>query len=630
MLKNRALPARGWTSRATKKAEWTRRRSDVTFGSQIRSYVFQPYTMVNDHRTELKIHRRAEGDGRRHRSRSSRRTSSSSARRRAGVRPHDRRSELRPEGAAREARRAGRAGHRAVRVLASSARTRAAAAPSRCMPEGAGRGRDGARGGAHRGVARARQDDLRASRRRRAGAFSSTSRRTRSATTRSRCSICSTSATSIGVAGPLFRTRTGEVTVRATDVQLLAKSLRPLPFGKEEVVDGADRAPLRLRRSGAALPPAVRRPRGASRRCARCSRALAHDDGDPRASSTGADYLEVETPVLQPLYGGATARPFVTHHNALDMPLYLRIADELYLKRLDRRRLRSRVRDRARLPERGHRPDAQSGVHDARVLRGVRRLRRHDDARRALLVARRRRTRSRALPRLRGARRRSSRAPFPRVEWVPSLNAALGADALAMDDAAAAERGAARRCSEGRDAEPPQAARRDVPGARRIASSQEPTFVVDYPMELSPLAKPKRGNPALTERFELFARGRELANAFSELNDPIDQRAPLRGAGDGSAPRATRRPSAWTRTICARWSTACRRWAACGIGIDRLFMYLTEHAEHSRRDPLSRRCAPNDAARAGDRVALPAQPARTSRLLVVHQRDRDRAACSWA
>src|SRR5262249_8652690 len=137
----------------------------------------------------------------------------------------------------------------------------------------------------------------------------------------------------IGVEGPLFRTRTGEVTVRGTSVTLLAKSLRPLPFGKEEVVDG-----VTVRHSGFSDPEQRYRQRYADLAVHPEVRTLfaarSRVVSTIRGFLDSRSFLEVETPVLQPLYGGAAARPFVTHHNALDMPLYLRIADELYLKRL--------------------------------------------------------------------------------------------------------------------------------------------------------------------------------------------------------------------------------------------------------------------------------------------------------
>jgi lysyl-tRNA synthetase class 2 len=159
------------------------------------------------------------------------------------------------------------------------------------------------------------------------------------------------------------------------------------------------------------------------------------------------------------------------------------------------------------------------------------------------------------------------------VEWVPSLNAALGVDAMNLDEESL--RNAARRIGVQKveSLSPPKIL--DEMFQTLVESKlQEPTFVVDYPVALSPLAKPKRGNPALTERFELFARGRELANAFSELNDPLDQRrrfeaqARLRAAGDEEA---TGVDEDYLRAM----EYGMPPMGGVGIGIDRLFMYLT-------------------------------------------------------
>ncbi|HEY5218560.1 MAG TPA: amino acid--tRNA ligase-related protein, partial [Gemmatimonadaceae bacterium] len=165
--------------------------------------------------------------------------------------------------------------------------------------------------------------------------------------------------------------------------------------------------------------------------------------------------------------------------------------------------------------------------------------------------------------------------PFPRIEWVPSLNAALGGrDALALTDAEL--RAEAKRQGVDRADDLSRAKLLDELFQALVESKIDvPTFVVDYPTELSPLAKLKRGNAALTERFELFARGKELANAFSELNDPIDQRARfeaqarLRAAGDEEA-------SGVDEDYLRAMEYGMPPMGGVGIGMDRLFMYLTD------------------------------------------------------
>ncbi|HET6702524.1 MAG TPA: lysine--tRNA ligase [Gemmatimonadaceae bacterium] len=376
----------------------------------------------------------------------------------------------------------------------------------------------------------------------------------------------------VGVTGPLFRTRTGEVTIRVETFELLAKSLRPLPFGKEEVVDGAT-----IRHSGFSDPEQRYRQRYADLAVHPEVRTLfvarSRMITAMRAFLDARDFLEVETPVLQPLYGGAAAKPFTTHHNALDTRLYLRIADELYLKRLI-------VGGFERVYEIGHdfRNEGIDRTHNPEFTM-LEFYQAYADYRDMMTLVEELLTHAAdAVRSVRGVGDTAPalRPPFPRIEWVPALEAAISVAPLAQPDDTLRNIAVKVGVQHVESLSRPKLLD-EIFQAVVESRLEEPTFVVDYPRELSPLAKPKRGDPALTERFELFARGKELANAFSELNDPIDQRrrfeaqARLRAAGDEEA-------SEVDEDYLRAMEYGMPPMGGVGIGIDRLFMYLTSTA----------------------------------------------------
>jgi lysyl-tRNA synthetase, class II len=377
------------------------------------------------------------------------------------------------------------------------------------------------------------------------------------------------------VEGALFRTRTGEVTVRAAAFELLAKSVRPLPFGKEEVDEATGEKRVhggfadveqryRQRYADLAVHPDVRDVFVARSRIVSRVRRYLDDRG----------YIEVETPVLQPLYGGASARPFTTHHNALDMKLYLRIADELYLKRLivgglERvyeigKDFRNEGIDRTHNPEFTMLEFYEAFADYEDMMSLVERL--IADVVESVSGG------GHAVE-FEGVPLDFS-APFQRLPFLDALREYGGLDVHAMDDAALAAAAAELNVEDAASLTRPKLLDelfKELVEPHLV----QPVFITDYPRELSPLAKPKRGDAQLVERFELMVAGREIANAFSELNDPFDQRerfeaqVRLRESGDDEAQNLD---EDYLRAL----EYGMPPTGGVGIGIDRLVMLLTD------------------------------------------------------
>jgi lysyl-tRNA synthetase, class II len=329
----------------------------------------------------------------------------------------------------------------------------------------------------------------------------------------------------IGAEGTLFRTRTGEVSLKVASFTLLSKGLRPLPFGKEEtdpetgerrVYSGFTdiEARYRQRYADLAVNPEVREVFVARAKVVTACRRFLDERG----------FIEVETPVLQPLYGGALARPFVTHHNALDMQLYLRIADELYLKRLIVGGM-ERVYEIAK----NFRNEGLSRFHNPEftMLEFYAAYLDYEDVMRLteeLLIYIVDQVQGGGPVKF-GEHEIHFTAPFARYTMYEAIRELGGVDVPSLDDEGL--RAEVRKLGVSEDEVRTMGRGKlidELFGTLAEPKLIQPTFITDYPREMSPLAKPKRGDPELTERFELMLAGKELLNAYSELNDPIDQR----------------------------------------------------------------------------------------------------------
>jgi lysyl-tRNA synthetase class 2 len=313
----------------------------------------------------------------------------------------------------------------------------------------------------------------------------------------------------VGVTGRVFTTRTGETTVEARAVTLLAKSLRPLPEKWHGLTDVETR--YRQRYVDLIVNPEARQTFVLRTRIVAAMRRFLDERG----------FLEVETPVLQPLYGGASARPFVTHHNALGIPLYLRIANELYLKRLivgGLERVYEFSKDfRNEGMDRFHNPEftmleLYQAYADYTGMMEIFESMIRETARAALGAT---------VVEFQGKKADLAK-PWARLAYVDAIEAAVG---RSVRSATAGDLRAL--CAERRVPAPPDASRggllAELFAALVEPTIEAPTFVVDFPKEISPLAKEKRGDPSLVERFEPFLFGMEVGNAFSELNDPEEQ-----------------------------------------------------------------------------------------------------------
>lgn len=380
----------------------------------------------------------------------------------------------------------------------------------------------------------------------------------------------------IGVKGYAFRTQMGEISVHVTEFVLLSKSLHPLPIVKEkdgQVYDAVTDLEMRYRQRYVDLiiNPQVKDVFIKRTKIVNTMREFFNEKG----------YLEVETPILQPIPGGAAARPFITHHNALNIPLYLRIANELYLKKLIvggfegvyefAKDFRNEGMDRTHNPEFTV-MEIYVAYKDYLWMMNF-----TEEMVERVAIALHGTTKVKL-----GNVELDFKRPFKRITMYDAIKEYTGIDITGKSEDELRE--ICKKLNIETDQTMGKGKLIDaIFGEKCEDYLIQPTFIIDYPIEMSPLTKKHRSSPGLTERFELFVNGKELANAYSELNDPIDQRErfeeqlKLSEKGDEEAMFIDQD---FLRSL----EYAMPPTSGMGIGIDRLTMLMTN--SHSIQDVL--------------------------------------------
>lgn len=385
----------------------------------------------------------------------------------------------------------------------------------------------------------------------------------------------------VGVQGFVFRTKMGEITVHARELHLLCKSLAPIPIAKETEDESGNKVlhdafadkELRYRQRyiDLVVNPHIRNV------FVKRSRTISA----MRKFFDGRGWLEVETPVLQPIYGGAAARPFVTRHNALDVDLYLRIADELYLKRLIvggfegvyeiSKNFRNEGMDRTHNPE-FTAMEIYVAYKDYHWMMGMVEELLADITREVVGTT--------DVPA--GEHVISFASPYKRISMLDAIREQTGRELRGCSEEEL--RAVARELEVALDPKIGVGKIIDEIFSEKVQPHLiQPTFITDFPLEMSPLAKSHRSEAGLTERFELYVNGGEIANAFSELNDPLEQRerleeqARLRTRGDDEAMIVD-------EDFLHALEIGMPPTSGLGIGIDRLVMLFTQQT--SIRDVL--------------------------------------------